>query len=328
VEEQDISREELLDRRRERREFTRDDLGDIIRKRVQRREKDGSIIIEGPGNRRIIRQRGRVIIENDDAERLRGRAKNVDVKKGPRGRSRTTISRRNGTQIITVKNRDGEVVRRIKRLRNGREIVLFNNEIKRGKRNHDRDRSGARLFIDLPDLRRDRYSREYYIYADRADEDEIEDILSGPPIEEFEEDYTLDEIRYSPDIRARLRKLNLNTITFASGSWEIGDDQIRKLEVVARVINRIIDRDPEQMFLFSGHTDAIGSEEDNLTLSDYRVETVARIMTDEFGVPPENIVTQGYGESDLLVDTDEAEAANRRVEFMRITPALAQYDGE
>jgi outer membrane protein OmpA-like peptidoglycan-associated protein len=76
--------------------------------------------------------------------------------------------------------------------------------------------------------------------------------------------------------------------------------------------------------MIAGHTDAVGSEEDNLSLSDRRAETVARILTDEFGVPAENLVTQGYGESDLLLQTDQAEVRNRRVEAMRITPALAR----
>jgi outer membrane protein OmpA-like peptidoglycan-associated protein len=33
-------------------------------------------------------------------------------------------------------------------------------------------------------------------------------------------------------------------------------------------------------------------------------------------------VLQGYGESDLLVETQSAEAANRRVAVRRITPLL------
>jgi outer membrane protein OmpA-like peptidoglycan-associated protein len=66
--------------------------------------------------------------------------------------------------------------------------------------------------------------------------------------------------------------------------------------------------------------------ENNLSLSDRRAETVARVLTDEFGVPPENLVTQGYGESNLLIETEGPEIRNRRVEFMRITPYLAQNE--
>jgi outer membrane protein OmpA-like peptidoglycan-associated protein len=49
------------------------------------------------------------------------------------------------------------------------------------------------------------------------------------------------------------------------------------------------------MFLIEGHTDAVGSDEHKLSLSDRRAEMVAIILT-EFGVPQENLATQGYGE--------------------------------
>jgi hypothetical protein len=39
-------------------------------------------------------------------------------------------------------------------------------------------------------------------------------------------------------------------------------------------------------------------------------------------VPSENLVIQGYGESDLVVPTQGAERANRRVTVRRITPLL------
>ena len=68
------------------------------------------------------------------------------------------------------------------------------------------------------------------------------------------------------------------------------------------------------MFLIEGHTDAVGADEDNLSLSDRRAESVAVALTEQFQVPPENLVTQGYGEQYLKVQTDgpsEATAASR-----------------
>ena len=78
------------------------------------------------------------------------------------------------------------------------------------------------------------------------------------------------------------------------------------------------------MFLIEGHTDAVGSDEDNLTLSDRRAETVALILSEEFGVPAENLTTQGYGEQFLKVPTDGPERLNRRTAARRITPLLAR----
>jgi len=68
----------------------------------------------------------------------------------------------------------------------------------------------------------------------------------------------------------------------------------------------------------------VGSELDNLSLSDRRAESVAEILTETFGVPPENLVTQGYGEQFLKIPTQAAERANRRVAVRRITPLMAQ----
>ncbi len=86
----------------------------------------------------------------------------------------------------------------------------------------------------------------------------------------------------------------------------------------------MLDRRPDEIFLIEGHTDAVGSDIDNLTLSDRRAEEVAIILTETFGVPPENLVTQGYGEEFLKIPTLRAERANRRVAVRRITPLLAR----
>ena len=46
------------------------------------------------------------------------------------------------------------------------------------------------------------------------------------------------------------------------------------------------------------------------------------MLTQQFGVPPENLMTQGYGEQYLKVPTQGRSAHNRRVTVRRITPLL------
>jgi len=53
--------------------------------------------------------------------------------------------------------------------------------------------------------------------------------------------------------------------------------------------------------MVEGHTDAVGQDVDNLSLSDRRAEAVAVALTEQFQVPAENLVTQGYGEQYLKV---------------------------
>ena len=159
-----------------------------------------------------------------------------------------------------------------------------------------------------------RIPRERYIVeAEYADPRLIYDTLVAPPVERIDRRYTLDEIRYSPGVRDRMPRIDLDTITFETGSWEIAPDQAQKLAAIAQGINQAIQRNPREVYLIEGHTDAVGSDVDNLSLSDRRAEAVAQVLTEQFQVPAENLTSQGYGEQYLKVPTDGPERVNRRV---------------
>ena len=66
----------------------------------------------------------------------------------------------------------------------------------------------------------------------------------------------------------------------------------------------------------------MGSATYNLALSDRRAETVALALSEYFNVPAQNMITQGYGESDLKILTETAEPANRRAVVRNITGLL------
>ena len=46
------------------------------------------------------------------------------------------------------------------------------------------------------------------------------------------------------------------------------------------------------------------------------------LLTEYFDIPPENMVIQGYGETELRIDTQKDEKRNRRVAVRIITPLL------
>jgi outer membrane protein OmpA-like peptidoglycan-associated protein len=121
-----------------------------------------------------------------------------------------------------------------------------------------------------------------------------------------------------------MRRVDLDSINFEFGAWEVTPDQYGKLERVARAMMRVLSRNPDEVFLVEGHTDAVGNDVDNLSLSDRRAEAVAGILSDTFGIPPENLITQGYGKQFLKVDTPAAERVNRRVAIRRITPLMSE----
>ncbi|MBP0574877.1 OmpA family protein, partial [Mycobacterium tuberculosis] len=87
----------------------------------------------------------------------------------------------------------------------------------------------------------------------------------------------------------------VDTITFDTGSWEVSYDQANKLSTIAAAIKRTLQSNPSEVYLVEGYTDAVGPDEDNLSLSDRRAQSVAAILTRSFSIPAENLTTQGYG---------------------------------
>lgn len=234
----------------------------------------------------------------------------------PNGRYRQTVIRRDGTRVITVWNQFGEVVRRVKVLPDGtRVIIVFAID--------DRDDDWRDPGDDLPPFYLPIPVDEYVLYSDAADEADIERFLSEPPLERAARVYTIDEVKRSARIRDTVRRVEIGDLTFETASAELGRDQIGSLGKVAAAMQKILARNPGEVFLIEGHTDAVGSDESNLVLSDDRAETIADLLSEFYDIPPENLTTQGFGERFLKVETEEAERANRRVTVRRITSLVA-----
>ena len=146
--------------------------------------------------------------------------------------------------------RDGQLLRRIRRYQ--------------GPRGHHyrqlyRDpRAVGGFYVDLPPpvirIPLDRYIVE----AENAPPELIYETLIAPPVERIGRRYSLDEIRYSPSVRQLMPSIDLDTINFETGSWEIPPDQAAKLQAIADGLNRVIQRNPREVFLIEGHTDAVG----------------------------------------------------------------------
>jgi outer membrane protein OmpA-like peptidoglycan-associated protein len=294
-------------------------LEDIQRQRQRRVEEGGRIVIEEPDSRRIVKDKERTVIRHDETERFRLVARPGRTERRHDGITVHFFTRTDGTEIVSEVDDDGRLIRRYRRTPQGRQLVLIDNS-----RHYRRDRPFFEVRVNLlpPVIRipRERYIVEY----SNASEDDLYEALQAPPVERLGRTYSLDEIRYSEELRARMRRIDLDEINFEFGSWEVLPDQLPKLERLARAINRLLRRSPSEVVLIEGYTDAVGSEEDNLTLSDRRAESVAVILSEEFGVPPENLVTQGYGEQFLKVEAEGPERVNRRVAVRRITPMLSQ----
>lgn len=279
----------------------------------QRQEvREGNRVFIKEPDRTIVEEGNRTIIRHNEVDRFAVDARDIHVDR--RGNETVTVVvRPDGVQIINTTDDEGHLIRRVRRDANGREIILVDNSFVGAQ--------PGEVFIDLPPPVI-RIPRDHYIVeANAADEPAIYDIFVAPPVERLEHRYTLDEVRYSEPLRARMPRVDLD-ITFDTGSWQLTPDQVERLSVIADALNRAISRNPREVFLIEGHTDAVGSDIDNLSLSDRRAESIAVALSEEFHVPAENLVTQGYGKQELKVQTDGPERANRRVAVRRITPLI------
>jgi outer membrane protein OmpA-like peptidoglycan-associated protein len=288
----------------------------VKRRRRERVEEGGKrTIIEEPG-RTIVQERGaRPVIRADETERMRRSARDFRRERRPDGSNVTIAIRPGGIEVYSEFDSSGRMMRRYRRDRDGRELNFIDNR---------RFHRGAPIRIDLGPVVLRMPRERYIVDYERASDDDIYYALMDDPVERLPRGYSLDEIRYNTYLRDRMRRVDLDSVTFDFGAWRVHPDQYRRLERIARAIHRVIDRRPDEVFLIEGHTDAVGSAIDNLTLSDRRAEEVAIILTETFGVPFENLVTQGYGEEFLKIPTFRPERANRRVAVRRITPLMAR----
>jgi OOP family OmpA-OmpF porin len=284
--------------------------------RGQRREtqEGGRTVITEPGRIIIRDPGGQSFVRHDEMERFRFGARDIRTERVG-GENRTIVVRPDGTQVITVIGPDGGLLRRIRRDREGREIVIIDNSY--------RDpRAVGGFYVDLPPpVIRIPYDR-YIVDSDGAPPDLIYETMEAPPVDRIERRYSLDEIRYSPSVRQLMPSIDVNTINFETGSWEIPPDQAARLQSIADGLNRAIQRNPREVFLIEGHTDAVGNDTDNLSLSDRRAESAAELLTQQFLVPAENLTSQGYGSQYLKEQTSGPSLINRRVTIRRITPLL------
>jgi len=101
---------------------------------------------------------------------------------------------------------------------------------------------------------------------------------------------------------------------FPSGSAEI---KTINFPLMNKLINAIREF-PDSRLEVSGHTDAIGSAENNLPLSKNRAKNVADFLINVGHVKRTDIIVNGYGETRPVAsnDTEQGRTQNRRIELL------------
>src|SRR6202012_460146 len=117
------------------------------------------------------------------------------------GETRTVVIRPDGSEIITVVGPDGQLMRRIRRGVDGREVIIID---------YYRDpRAVGCFFVGLPPpVVRIPYNR-YIVDYDDASPELVYVTLLEPPVDRIDRRYSLDEIRYSPNVRMLMPSIDV-----------------------------------------------------------------------------------------------------------------------
>ncbi len=269
---------------------------------------NGDEVVSNSGDRVVVRRDDELVVLKDDDVLLRQPGSQVQTESFADGSTRTIVTRQDGTQIKTIRASDGRVLRRTRVFEDGSELVLFD----------DTQLSDPIDMTQLPEVRQDRVQMN----ASQNDVESLRLALLATQNAGIDRTFSLRQIRQIEEVRALAPEIELDTVTFATASAAIDPSQAEELTSLGVAMSNIIEEDPSQVFLIEGHTDAVGDAGYNLALSDRRAETVALALTEYFDIPPENLITQGYGESALKIQTLEAERANRRASVRNITSLL------
>lgn len=118
------------------------------------------------------------------------------------------------------------------------------------------------------------------------------------------------------------RSIDLN-IRFALGSASLLPAADRQVNALAEALAS--QRLQGYTIQLHGHTDASGSEVDNLRLSLRRAEAVQGRLIEHYGIEPQRLSAEGKGESDLLPGLAETSPQHRRVEIIAIAVNQASH---
>jgi len=107
--------------------------------------------------------------------------------------------------------------------------------------------------------------------------------------------------------------LTLGDVLFASGKADLMPGAMLSIDKLVMFLKE----NSKRNLLIEGHTDSVGSEMTNLTLSERRADSV-RIALLTRGISNNRITTRGYGETYPLADnsTNAGRQQNRRVEII------------
>jgi outer membrane protein OmpA-like peptidoglycan-associated protein len=106
-------------------------------------------------------------------------------------------------------------------------------------------------------------------------------------------------------------------ILFATGQSALAPGARQRLDGLGQALSALKDQ-RQRRIVVEGHTDATGSDSNNMILSQKRAESVRQYLVAKGGLPDEQVQATGVGSTQPLQSdaTPQGRAANRRVELI------------
>jgi OmpA-OmpF porin, OOP family len=126
-------------------------------------------------------------------------------------------------------------------------------------------------------------------------------------------------VRSPAEAPARVASPFINlTVNFPTGTAELTSAARASLDALGHALSS--SELSAFRFRIEGHTDNVGSREENRDLSQRRAEAVVSYLTSQYNVAPARLEAVGMGQENLLVETppQTPEARNRRVQVVNL----------
>ena len=180
----------------------------------------GGQVTADSGDRLVLQQDdGNLRLFRDENALLRQPGARVRTETFDDGSTRTTVLRDDGSEVVTIRGADGTLLRRTRILPDGREVLLIDDMVE------TRPVEVARL-PDAP--------REAVRYT--GDEDELRAALARAMSQDVGRSFSLRQVREIDQVRYLAPEIEIDAITFASGSAAIEPDQAQQLATLGRAL--------------------------------------------------------------------------------------------
>ncbi|MEO1292665.1 MAG: OmpA family protein, partial [Pseudomonadota bacterium] len=227
----------------------------------------GDEVVEQSGDRVVVNRDGELVVLKDENSLLRRPGSEVATQTFSDGSSRTVVAQPGGGEVVTVRAVDGTILYRSARSPSGVETVLID------------ETRAPEVPIEI--------SRLGTLRATGVDASASSDAALRTALFAGSSDraFSLRQIREVEAVRSLAPPIDLDNITFPTNSAVIARAQADKLSSLGLAIADLIASNPDEVFLIEGHTDTVGADVYNLTLSDRRAESVALALVEYFDVP-------------------------------------------